>query len=187
MNIRRRFGNYDDNKNENAAVVPFVLPDESDPDALLPAQLDRSGILRPPPNVGPQGPQGKGRGGDEDRDGRKGNGCLNRICIGRSDIPTNEGVQHQGGEGGYGEEDMRKEMHLRDRYGRDEEERRQRPASVVVYPSIKGGDRNNDGGEGSGGRGTTRVEANHVAPTLPLLLSSASRDGTGKTRPADEE
>ena len=110
MKIRRRFGDYDDDKNENAAVVPFVLPDESDPDALLPSQPGRSGILRPPPNVGPQGPQGKGRAGDEGGDGRKGDGGLNRIRIGRADIPTNEGVQRRGGEedvrgGGDGEGD----------------------------------------------------------------------------------
>ena len=94
MKIRRRFGNYDYDKNENSAVVPFILLDYSDPDTLLPSQPDISGILRPPHNVGPQGPQGKGGGGDEYGDGRKGDGGLNRIRIRieRADIPTNEGV-----------------------------------------------------------------------------------------------
>ena len=95
----------------------------------------------------------------------------------------------------YGEEEMGKEMHLRDRYDRDEkkeeeeeeEERRQRHASVVVSPSIEGGDGDDDGEDGSGGRGTTRAEAKHVAPTSPSLSSSASRDGAEDTRPADEE
>ena len=72
----------------------------------------------------------------------------------------------------YGEEEMGKEMHIRDQYGRDEkkeeeeeeEERRQRHASVVVSPSIEGGDGDDDGEDGSGGRGTTRAEAKHVAP-----------------------
>ena len=98
MKIRRRFSNYDDEKNENSSVVPFVLPDESDPDALLPSQPGRYGTLRSPPNVGPQGPQGKGGGGDKGGDGHKGDGGLDRIQIGRADVPTNEGVPCQEGE-----------------------------------------------------------------------------------------
>ena len=92
----------------------------------------------------------------------------------------------------YGEEDMGKDMHLRDRYGRDEkkeeeEERRRQHASVVVPPSIVGGDGDDDRKDRSGGRRTARVKAKHVALTSPLLLPSMSRDGAKDTQPADKE